>query len=112
MKYLTTHIQQKTIISEPIEDDTIPDPIIDLQTNQTEIIDESILPTNETAEYYLAIPEVDLNDSLDKLTISSWFKPNYTEGSPEFTVVGKEELIYPFIKQVNSTRKGCTIFNF
>ncbi|KKK86466.1 hypothetical protein LCGC14_2762960, partial [marine sediment metagenome] len=47
-----------------------------------------IIKGNETIP--VSIPVEDLNHDITKLTVSTWINPNYTGGSPEFTVLGKE----------------------
>ena len=42
-----------------------------------------IIKGNETLP--VTIPVEDLNDDITKLTVSTWIKPNFTGGSPEFT---------------------------
>jgi len=48
-----------------------------------------IIKGNET-KLPVSIPVEDLNDDITELTVSTWINPNYTGGSPEFTVIGKE----------------------
>src|SRR3990172_9605986 len=49
-----------------------------------------IIKGNET-ELPVSIPAEDLNDNINQLTVSTWINPNYTGGSPEFTILGKED---------------------
>ena len=36
------------------------------------------------------IPNERLKDPIDQLTVTTWVKPNYTDGSPEFTIASQE----------------------
>jgi len=47
-----------------------------------------IVKGNETLP--LSILVEDLNEDITELTVSTWIKPNFTGGSTEFTVLGKE----------------------
>ena len=47
-----------------------------------------VIKGNETLP--ISIPVEDLNNDLNQLTVSTWIKPNFTGGSPEFTVLSRE----------------------
>src|SRR3970040_1347014 len=47
-----------------------------------------VIKGNETLP--VSIPVDDLNEDLNQLTVSTWIKPNFTGGSPEFTVLSRE----------------------
>src|SRR3989304_5528958 len=47
-----------------------------------------VIKGNETLP--VSIPVDDLDEDLNQLTVSTWIRPNFTGGSPEFTVLSRE----------------------
>ncbi len=48
---------------------------------------------------YVIVTEEKLNDEINQITISTWIKPEYNHGSPEYTVISKEN---SFVLSVNN----------
>src|SRR3989304_5214103 len=65
-----------------------PIPVPEIRSRPEPVLRYRVIKGNET-ELPVAIPAEDLNE-LNQLTVSTWIKPNYTNGSPEFTILGKE----------------------
>ncbi|MGI0076893.1 MAG: LamG-like jellyroll fold domain-containing protein, partial [Nitrosopumilaceae archaeon] len=64
-------------------------PIIPPEIRRPEpVLRYRVIKGNETLP--VSIPVEDLDDGINQLTISTWIKPNFTEGSPEFTVLSRE----------------------
>ena len=55
------------------------------------------------------IPATDLNNDLNQLTVSTWINPNYTGGSAEFTVIGKEN---SFVLELNKMETPQRVAKF
>ncbi|RDJ37886.1 MAG: hypothetical protein DWQ19_05535, partial [Crenarchaeota archaeon] len=85
---------------EPENSTEIPESVLPTSiTNSTDMQEEGvILSTNGTQSEIIAVNEENLNNDLSSLTVSSWVKPNYTNGSSEFTIVGKEN---SFVLSIN-----------
>ncbi|KAF6242076.1 hypothetical protein C6988_10225, partial [Nitrosopumilus sp. b1] len=84
---------EQQIFDEPVS--ILPESI----TNSTDMQTEGVLlSTNGTEPKIIAANEENLNNDVSTLTVSSWIKPNYTQGSSEFTIVGKEN---SFVLSVN-----------
>jgi hypothetical protein len=52
-----------------------------------------------------SITSEELNSDLKQLTVSTWVKPDYTNGSPEFTIVGKENSFAASINKISQPEK-------
>src|SRR3990170_2822597 len=65
----------------------VPVPVPEIRSRPEPVLRYRVIKGNETLP--ISIPVEDL-DELNQLTVSTWIKPNYTNGSPEFTILGKE----------------------
>jgi len=75
--------------------------VIDI-INSTNVTPQNTTDTsitlNGTGDVITVIQE-DLNQNLDQITLSVWIEPDYSQGSPEFTILSKEN---SFILSVNN----------
>src|SRR3989338_5139100 len=94
---------------------SIPEAIFSIQFDSNNT-DSSIFNAtlNETLQLdgkgdYLKIDNVTSTNELSELTISAWTKPDYTEGSQEFTVISKEN---QFVMSINNKIKPQKVATF
>ena len=78
--------------------------------NTTNATDTSL--TFNKTQTYIPIENEELNEELNKLTISTWINPSYNSGSPEFTVVSKENSFALGINNIYSPEKVPTFAIF
>ncbi|MGI0064133.1 MAG: LamG-like jellyroll fold domain-containing protein, partial [Nitrosopumilaceae archaeon] len=62
-----------------------------------------VIKGNETLP--VSIPVEDLDEDINQLTISTWVKPNYTNGSPEFTILSRENSFILSLNKMLSPEK-------
>jgi len=74
-------------------DDPLPETITENGTsinNSTENIPEETLELSGDGDF-IQIKNVTVTNDLEGLTVTAWVKPDYSAGSPEFTVISKEK---------------------
>jgi len=74
----------------------IPEPVLRI-SNVSSGISSKIIP--------FSVDEPELNSNLDKLSVLAWIRPNYTDGSPEFTIISKENSFALSLNKVISPEK-------
>ncbi|KAG0510871.1 MAG: hypothetical protein NPMRD1_670001, partial [Nitrosopumilales archaeon] len=61
--------------------------------------------TRQEQSFPVYLSNNELNSDLNHLTVSAWIKPNYTNGSPEFTILGKENSFVLSINKLTGPEK-------
>jgi len=109
--YIPTNSTQSTVNStsniptnstSPSDEDEILGPVLEIIPSSSTLIQSENVTHYEdeyTDEDFITVTQTDLNEDLNKLTISAWVKPNYNEGSTEFAIVGKEN---SFLLSINN----------
>ena len=94
----TTNIAPDAVEPDYIDSFGIGDEINVIVSTSVPEADETLLTTNtnqtsvslDGEDDYIIISNSTVTDSVSELTISGWIKPDYSQGSQEFTVISKE----------------------
>jgi len=86
--------------TEPITNATSTEPITNATSTEPEFTPLELDGQGD----FLQIANVTVTDDLDGLTVTAWVKPDYSSGSPEFTVVSKDKSFSLTINNYNQEK--------